>query len=259
MSKDWNPKQLHLADIALHEKNEREGKNNVWLHTAKSAFIDNSHEANSFLADLSDKIDNILQTFDPYGYQDALKGTREDNIEKIVSDIRNLSVSHILTEITIIKEFCEDPENKTEDTDKLLKDVNDAISDINDYIDKHKLWNDEAREEFPRLSFLLNDFETGIYPYLSEDEKEFYTMVEKFTDLEADISTLTFAYHTDKVMTLVEDKNYLKGLSDENNLISDAVFRWYNGTMSENSDLNAQLFKNELEEIYGRREKDIDL
>ena len=43
------------------------------------------------------------------------------------------------------------------------------------------MWNDEARRDYPDLSFLLDGFETRIYPTLKGDEslKEIYDGVEK--------------------------------------------------------------------------------
>ncbi len=256
MSRDWTPRDHHLADIAIHNKSEREGKNE-WMHDVKLSFFDNTPEAKKEVEGLASKIDEILYTHDYYGYQDALTKTREDNIADIAKDIAGCKTDHILKELKEIRKEYEDSYAVSDVA--FCAGIDDVVKKLDDYTDKHKLWNDEARREFPHLSFLMNGFETEIYPSLTPDEKEFYTMVEKFIDLEAEISTMTFAYHTDKVMTLVDDKNYLKGLSDENNLTSDAVFRWYNGLMSEISDLNARLFKNELEEIYSKREKDIDL
>lgn len=43
------------------------------------------------------------------------------------------------------------------------------------------MWNDEARRDYPDLSFLLDGFETRIYPTLKDDEvlKEIYDGLEK--------------------------------------------------------------------------------
>ena len=71
---------------------------------------------------LAVQIDEFLYNWDWYSYQDALTGTREDNVESTKADLLNGNTTHIKACLTDIAEEAEDPDD--------IKEVNDILEKL---------------------------------------------------------------------------------------------------------------------------------
>jgi len=253
MSRDWKPIENYLADVHIH---------NGRLHEAKLTVHENTAEEKAMVGRLAEVIDDICYSYDYYGYQDALVGSREDNIEEIRKNIWNCFeeadaiIKGLKDIIADLDEQAKDMNGDlvsveqsiannhlSDDDGKHLKEMHNlfvraslSIDQLSDYISKHRCWNDDARRDFPKLSFLMGGFEMSIYQSLEKDSPEwaFYQTVEKFLGIEMEMATHTFVEHTDKMMELCADKSDLETkYGDVGKHLSEAVKKWFEGNYVE--------------------------
>jgi len=115
-------------------------------------------------------------------------------------------------------------------------------------------WNDEARQAFPQLSFLLNSFETVIYDRIKDNEKALavYRTIEE------------------RLQALVDDKVQPDPLGlkyNENDeltapSINNVVDAWYIGALDENfyySEHNNWAFQTYIRRAIEGHEKEEDI
>jgi hypothetical protein len=278
MVHDSTPKDNALAEKLMYEQTGKK------MSESKVCFI--SKENTQIAEAIGVKVDQICRDFDPYEYNDMLVGTKEENIEEVKQAVLYCRSEHIVEGLEAIYdtyketldniagdltddgrtqngvELSDSDKRTIEETQEAMNTVRACIDEIKAYNEKYQLWNDNARSEFPTLSFLMTDFEMGIYPTLepSTDGKyEFYKIVEQFADLERQMTGLTFAYNTDEMMSLCETKNDLEKVTSENKEISEAVKKWFEGNFVDyfynNAGENAKNFREALDGIFDKYEK----
>lgn len=277
MSRDFKPIELYLADLDTHEKTGE------WMHEAKWTFHENTEEEKVQVEHLAKEIDEILYDYDYYGYQDAttptveslaLTGSREDNIEDIKKTLWNCSeeVEDILKHLKDIWEEiaeeindCDIEKNRLDECSDLAGKIDDVCNSVKAYIGKHRLWNDKAREDFPKLSFLVSDFETEIYPsyHFCKDEScdvswNFWKEVEKALDIETKIVYASYL-EEDKVPLYEAERKALRDGNPLSAQISEATETYFKGEYVDHfydARDNSYAFKRTLEKIYEEFEKE---
>lgn len=117
----------------------------------------------------------------------------------------------------------------------LAEKIDDVCNSVKAYIGKHRLWNDEAREDFPKLSFLMSNFETEIYPncHFCKDEScdvewNFWKEVEKALDIETKIVYASYL-EEDKVPLYEAERKALRDGNPLSALISKATETFFKG------------------------------
>ena len=270
MSRDWTPLENHLADEHIHKIRGH------YIHEGKLYVSMNTPEENKYVEDLANTIDDICYDYDYYGYQDALVGTREDNVNGLKGNITSGDIEHIVDGLTVIsteyQNMIKDLEDRKDDLSDVerdylaeckseLKKTDKAVSDVKEYEEKHRCFNDRAREEFPNLSFLLSGFEMKVFDSLTpntDGKYEFYKVAEQFTALEMRMSEITFADHTDEMMSLCDDKSDLQRQSKANDKLGDLVKKWYEGNLVDSfydARENANEFYKEFDRIFEEMSK----
>lgn len=300
MLRDWKPVENYLADVHIHN-----GK----FHEAKVTVHENTAEEKAMVGRLAEVIDDICYSYDYYGYQDALVGSREDNVEEIRKNIWNCGkeaddiikgLKDIIADLdeqakamngdlTSVEQsiasnhLSDDDEKHLKEMHNLFARANLSIDQLSDYVSKHRCWNDDARRDFPKLSFLMGGFETGIYQNLEKGspEWEFFQTVEKFLDIETKMSTHTFndvvildpkkeyravaealgvGEHTDKMTELCADKSDLEAkYGDVGKRLSEAVKKWFEGNYVEDfydARENTGAFRDDLTKLLNEYKKE---
>ena len=282
MSRDFKPIELYLADLDTHEKTGE------WIHETKWTFHPYEKEEKVQVERFAKKIDEILYDYDYYGYQDALTGSREDNAEDIKEMLWNCNekVEDILKHLKDIREeiyeemndmvgdcvpveeggtgghITHTEKNHLDECSDLMEKIDDVSNSVEKYVRNHRLWNNEARTEFPKLSFLLDNFETGLFPKLSKSDDDvkwaFWKEVEKALDIETKIVYASYS-EEDKVPLYEAER---KALRDGNPLlaqISEATETFFKGKYADHfydARDNSYAFKRTLEKIYEEYEKE---
>lgn len=244
MSKDWTPKELHLADNYIYEQKGE------YLHDSTMVWHYGANEE-AFVEKLARLVDDICQTYDPHEYDNNLVGTREDNVAELKKNILDCNIDHIkegLEEIrgeyAVIFDGLSDGELKDE-TKHNLDMVDEAVGKIDSYVTEHKLYNADARRVYPNLSFLCNGFEMVVYPTIM-DNKAKQTVYGK---AEWVLSRLCLvADGNDGAVKELED---FKNKSLSNQELAECCGKFFEGKLCEGyyQDENHNAFKDELERM----------
>lgn len=148
MSRDWTPLENHLADAHIYKTRGH------YIHEGKMYVSMNTPEEKKYVEDLANAIDDICYEYDYYSYQDALVGTREDNVNELKSNITSGDIKHIVDGLTVIsteyQNMIKDLEDRKDDLSDVerdylteckseLKKTDKAISDVKEYEEMSKM------------------------------------------------------------------------------------------------------------------------